>query len=60
MTFAVRRKIIEGIQADPWWSKEYEAARTTEQIMEVVEAYCREKGYKVKQVELDGKKDEGK
>jgi len=60
MTFAVRRKIIEEIYADPWWSKELEAARTTEQIMEVLEAYCRKKGIKVKHVELGGKKDEGK
>ena len=58
--YSVRGKILREIQADPWWSKELEAAKTTEQKMEVVEAYCLEKGYRVKHVELGGKKDEAK
>lgn len=45
---------MEELTKDVWWSKELEAARTAKQAAEVVEAYCREKGLKVKRVDLKG------
>lgn len=50
--FAVRREILEGILSDPWWSKELEAAQTAEQAKEVIEDYCRRKGFTVTTVQL--------
>jgi len=47
---AVRSEVFKKIKKDPWWSKELEATRTTEQLIEVIEAYCQEKGFKVKQM----------
>lgn len=58
--FAIRGEILKEIISDPWWKKELEVAKTTDQKIEVLVAYCREKGYRVNYVELGGKKDEGK
>lgn len=51
--FAARTKVLKALASDPLWSKKLEAAKTREQFFEVVEAYCREKGLKIKHVEVE-------
>lgn len=48
----IRRKVLEKILSDPWWSKELEAARTMRQQIEVIMAYGQAEGFKVKRVIL--------
>ena len=45
LMLAMRREFLEQILTDPQWSERFEVAETTEQLIEVVEAYCKEKKF---------------
>ena len=40
---AMRREFLEQILTDPQWSERLEAAKTSKDLIEVIEAYCKEK-----------------
>ncbi len=51
----MRREFLEQMLADPQWSERFEAAETTEQLIEVVEAYCKEKKLKLEPVKISSR-----
>ena len=50
---AFRREFLEQVLADPKWSERFEAAETTEQLIEVIKAYCKEKKLSIREVGLN-------
>jgi hypothetical protein len=48
--FAMRRVILEELMADPKWGPKLEAAKTWDEVIKVVEAFCKAKGYKVERI----------
>ncbi|MEM3798389.1 MAG: hypothetical protein QXY74_08180 [Candidatus Bathyarchaeia archaeon] len=48
--FNVSCVILEELLADTKWRSKLEAAKTWDEAVKVVEAFCKVKGYKVKQL----------
>ena len=47
---AFRREFLERMLADTYWSERFEAAKTTEQLIEVVKTYCKEKKFRFREL----------
>ena len=50
--FAVKTEILEEMFNSSEWSVRMMRAKTTEEVAEVVLAFCREKGFRVKEIDL--------
>ena len=50
--FAVKREVLDALLADPEWEVRLTRAKNTEEIAQVVAAFCEATGRKVKEMDL--------
>lgn len=43
----VKREILDELFRDPEWNRKFDEAQTSREVVEVVKAFCRVRGYKV-------------
>ena len=49
--FGVRGELLKALMADPEWREKWEKAETLEERKEVIFAFIKSRGYKIKDVE---------
>jgi len=50
--FYVRREVLSALFSDPKWSKRVDRIKTLEEAQNVIAEFCRERGYRVAQVQI--------
>lgn len=51
----VRKEILDELLKDKTWSSRLARAKTQEEITDVIEAFCKERGYTIREVDFDDK-----
>lgn len=51
--FAVRNTVLKELFSSPEWKQKFDKCETFAEIQTVVEEFCIEKGYKIKEVDPD-------
>lgn len=57
--FAIKRAVLEALLADKEWSSRLEKAQTDREVIQVLQEFCRKKGFKIATVDLPDNRQTG-